>query len=235
MAAKKPTALIAEDDPQLARFIRRSLELEGYRVLIAQDGLTALDLAATEELALILVDIGLPGMDGLTLCARIREFSNVPIIIITARREEDDQIRGLETGADDYLPKPFGVDHLLARIKAVQRRARAPEGKPRSTYCYDDLQVDFAAQQVRFRGEEVLLTRTERQLLFELASYPGQVLTQQQLLRDVWGENYSDADGRHLIHSNINRLRKRIEPDPVQPHYILTRAGLGYLVPKPNC
>jgi DNA-binding response OmpR family regulator len=232
MATKPPTVLLAEDDRELLRLVRRSLELAGYRVLSAQDGATALELASTENLALILLDIGLPGMDGLTVCRRVREFSEVYVIMITAWGREEDIIRGLEAGADDYLPKPFGVDQLLARVKAVLRRARPTAEKPRASYQYGGLVIDFAAHRVTIDGAEVKLTPTEYQLLATLASHPGLVLTQHQLLERVWGQDYT-AD-RHLLHVNIARVRRKIEPDPDNPRYLITRTGVGYLIPKPD-
>jgi DNA-binding response OmpR family regulator len=230
MAPKKPTVLIAEDDRGMLNLLRRSLEFEDYRVLTAQAGPAALDLAGSEELTLVLLDVGLPGLDGLTVCQRIREFSDVPIIIITARGQEEDIVRGFEAGADDYLPKPFGIPQLLARVKAVLRRARSPEGKPQTTYQYEDLQVDATWHRVSVGDREIRLTRTEYQLLAALTAYPGLVLTQRQLLERVWGEEY--ADDRHILHVTIGRLRQKIEPDPSQPRYVLTRPGIGYLVPK---
>ena len=232
MATKPPTLLLAEDDPGMLRLVRRSLELEGYRVMVAQDGATALELASSEDLALLLLDIGLPGMDGLTVCRRVREFSEVYVIMITAWGREEDIVRGLEAGADDYLPKPFGVDQLLARVKAVLRRARPTGEKPRKSYQYGGLVVDFAAHRVTVDGAEVKLTPTEYQLLATLASHPGLVLTQHQLLERVWGPDYT-AD-RHLLHVNIARVRRKIEPDPDNPRYLITRTGVGYLLPKPD-
>jgi DNA-binding response OmpR family regulator len=232
MATKRPTVLVAEDDPGMLRLVRRSLELAGYRVLVAQDGVKALELASEEELAMILLDIGLPGLDGLTVCRRVREFSEVHIIMITARGLEEDIVRGLEAGADDYLPKPFGVDQLLARVKAVLRRARPTGEKPHATYTYEALSIDFAAHRVTLDGEDVRLTPTEYQLLAALASHPGLVLTQQQLLERVWGAEY--GNDRHILQVNVGRLRRKIEPDPEHPRYILTRAGVGYLVPRPE-
>src|SRR5581483_4696335 len=175
-----------------------SLKKEGYKVLVAEDGETALDLASSEELTMFLLDIGLPRMDGLTVCRRVREFSDVPIIMIPAWGAEDDIVRGLEAGADDYLPKPFGVDQLVARVKAVLRRARPSGEKPQASYTYGDLTIDFAGHRVLLDGEEVRLTPTEYQILAKLATHPGIVHTQHQLLEQVWGPEY--ATDRHLLH-----------------------------------
>ena len=230
MAGKAPTVLVTEDDPGMLRHMRRSLELEGFRVLVAEDGPTALDVASREELTLIVLDIGLPGLDGLTVCRRVREFSDVYIIIVTAFGQEEDIIRGLEAGADDYLPKPFGIDQLLARVKAVLRRARPVEEKPRAVYRSGDLTVDFAAHQVTLAGEEVALTPTEYRLLATLATHAGMVLTQRQLLEIGWGPEY--GDDRHVLQVNIARLRRKIEPDPEHPRYLLTTPGVGYSMPR---
>ena len=232
MATKTPTLLLAEDDPGMLRLVRRSLELAGYRVLVAQDGETALDLASSEELAMLLLDIGLPRLDGLSVCRRVREFSDVYVIMITAWGAEEDIVRGLKAGADDYLPKPFSVDQLLARVEAVLRRGRTTDDKPRSSYTYGGLTIDFAAHRVTLDGEEVPLPRTEYQILASLASHPGLVLTQQQLLERVWGAEY--ATDRHLLHVNIARVRRKIEPSPDNPRYLLTRSGVGYYLPKPE-
>jgi DNA-binding response OmpR family regulator len=162
----------------------------------------------------------------------VREFSDVYIIMITAWGAEEDIIRGLEAGADDYLPKPFGVDQLLARVKAVLRRARTPNVTPNSSYTYEDLAIDFAGHRVTLKGEEVRLTPTEYQILAVLGSHPGLVFTQQQLLERVWGPEY--ATDRHLLHVNIARIRRKIEPSPDNPRYLLTRPGVGYYMPKPE-
>ncbi|HEY7064425.1 MAG TPA: response regulator transcription factor [Chloroflexota bacterium] len=232
MPTKTPTLLIAEDDGGMRRLVEYSLKKEGYKVLVAEDGETALDLASSEELTMFLLDIGLPRMDGLTVCRRVREFSDVPIIMITAWGAEEDIVRGLEAGADDYLPKPFGVDQLVARVKAVLRRARPSGEKPRASYTFGDLTIDFAGHRVLLDGEEVRLTPTEYQLLANLASNPGLVLTNHMLLERVWGAEYTTD--RHLLHVNIARVRRKIEPSPDNPRYLLTRSGIGYFLPKPE-
>ncbi len=230
MANRVPTVLLAEDDPGMARLVRRSLELAGYRVLATGDGATALALAGSQAPALMLLDIGLPGMDGLTVCRRVREFSDVYVIMITALGQEEDIVRGLEAGADDYLPKPFGVDQLLARVKAVLRRMRPAGETSSAAYRCGSLTVEFAAHRVLRDGDEMRLTPTEYQLVATLATHPGLVLTNQQILERVWGPEYT-AD-RHLLHVNVARVRRKLEPDPEHPQYVLTRSGVGYLMPK---
>jgi DNA-binding response OmpR family regulator len=233
MVRKPSTVLVAEDDTGLLRLMRRALERAGYRVLVAQDGPTALELVSSEELALVLLDIALPRLDGLTLCRYIREFSDVYIILIAARpSEEGDVVRGLDLGADDCLARPFSVDELLARVRAVLRRGRAEPEAPRAAYICDDLVVNFAWHCVMVGGREVPLTPTEYRLLATLASYPGLPLTQRQLVERVWGPDY--AGGIHALQVNIGRLRRKLEPDPQRPRYILTKPGVGYCVPRPT-
>ena len=232
--ARGPVILVAEDDAGLRRIIRFTLEKEGFRVLEAQDGATALELAATEDLAVILLDINLPALDGLTVCRRVREFSSVYIILITALGREEEIVRGLDAGADDYLPKPFGVGQLLARIRAVMRRSRAPEERTHSVYSYEGLIVDLAWHKVTVRDKDPGLTPTEYRLLAYLVANAGLVLTQQQILEHVWGEEYAtDPSAKHILHVTIGRLRRKIEADPEHPVYVLTRGGVGYYVPRP--
>lgn len=230
MAGTTPLVLIVEDDPGMLRLVRRSLELTGYQVLCAGDGPTGLELASSRPVGLLLLDLLLPGMDGLTVCRRIREFSDMHIIMMTAVGREEDIIRGLDAGADDYLPKPFSIDQLLARVRAVLRRARPATPPPRSKYVCGGLEVDFAWHRVTVHGREVRLTPTEYNLLVCLASHPGVVLTIQQILERVWGEAY--ADDRHLLQTNVGRLRRKIEPDPEHPRYVQNTPGVGYAVPK---
>ncbi len=232
MADELPTVLVAEDDPGVMRPVRRALEMSGYRVLTAADGETALALASDHALALVVLDIGLPRLDGLTVCQRLREFSDVYVIIITARGQEEDVVRGLDAGADDYLAKPFGIDELLARARAVLRRARQPPEKPRAAYTTGDLTVDFAWRRATVAGRDVRLTPTEYRLLATLAAHPGLVLTQRQLLEEIWGPE--SANDRRLLQVNVTRLRRKLEPDPDRPRYIITTPGVGYGVPKPD-
>jgi DNA-binding response OmpR family regulator len=227
-----PLVLVVEDDGQLRRLIRRSLELSEFRVIEAQDGATALELASTQDLAMILLDINLPALDGLTVCQRVREFSSVYIILITALGREEQIVRGLDAGADDYLPKPFGIDQLLARMRAVLRRNRLPEPtNETSAYDYEGLHVDLAWHKVAVEGRDVALTPTEYRLLACLVTNAGLVLTQQQLLEKVWGDQY--ADERHILHVNVGRLRRKLEADPDHPRYVLTKPGIGYYIPRP--
>jgi DNA-binding response OmpR family regulator len=230
MAAHKTTVFIADDDPQMLRLMTRNLELEGYATQTATNGQDALLAIETAIPDAVLLDVMMPKMDGFTVCQRVRVFSNVPIIIVTARGQDQDKVRGLDLGADDYLTKPFSVDELLARVRAVLRRAefRADGAPPLTTITVGDLTIDFAQHLVTRAGEEIILTPTEYHLVAYLAQNAGRVLTQQMLLEHVWGSEYSSE--QHMLQVNINRLRRKIEPDPAQPRYILTKSGVGYLL-----
>ncbi len=230
-ASKKTSVLVADDDPRLLRLVQRNLELNGYRVVTAMDGPNALKMAEAEELDLLLLDIMMPGLDGRDVCRRVREFSTVPIIILTAREAEEDQVSGLDAGADDYLTKPFGSDALLARVRAALRRSQLSNGDHgQPIFQTGELEVDFAQQVARTRGQQVNLTPTEFRILSFLARNAGRVVTQADLLTKVWGTEYKDE--AHLLRVNIARLRGKVEPDPGSPRYITTRPGIGYTLNK---
>lgn len=232
MPAKKTTVLTADDDPQLLRLVARNLEFEDYSVLTASDGKQALDLIEAHSPDAVLLDVMMPKMDGFTVCQRVREFSAVPIILVTARGQDQDKIRGLDLGADDYLTKPFSVDELLARVRAVLRRAQFSVHDPtqvmRTTITIGDLTIDAAQHLVMMGGQEVNLTPIEYRTLLYLAQNAGRVITQDLLLEHVWGTDYL-GEG-HMLQVNINRLRRKLEPDPTYPRYILTKVGIGYLL-----
>src|SRR3989441_2224223 len=217
MPAKKTTILAADDDPQLLRLITRNLQLEGYDVLAASDGQQALELIENNSPDLVLLDVMMPRMDGFTVCYRVREFSAVPIIIITARGQDQDKVRGLDLGADDYLTKPFSVDELLARVRAVLRRAQftssanVPMSEVHTTLAIGDLTIDYAQHMVMMAGHEIVLTPIEYRILAYLAQNAGRVVTQDLLLAHVWGEEYVGES--HMLQVNVNRLRRKIEPD----------------------
>ncbi len=233
MAAKKTTILVADDDPQLLRLITRNLQLEGYEVLAASDGQQALEAIEARVPELVLLDVMMPRLDGFTVAERVREFSSVPIIIVTARGQDQDKIRGLDAGADDYLTKPFSVDELLARVRAVLRRSRltsADSGQTaRAKMTVGDLSVDFVQHVVTMQGKEVVLTPIEYRLLSYLIQNAGRIVTHDLLLEYVWGTEY--AGESHLLQVNMNRLRRKIEPDAAHPRYILTKVGVGYILP----
>lgn len=229
MAKGGYTILVVDDEPKYVRAIRLNLEASGYRVITAGDGKSAVELAAAEEPHLIILDVRMPGLDGFSACERIREFSTVPIIMLTAMAGEADKVKGLDLGADDYLTKPFSAQELLARVKAALRRVEISEHKQASPmFRIGDLTIDFARQRVFIRGEEVSLTPTEYRLLYELSRHQGRILTQEHLLEKVWGPAY--AGETSLLWQAIHRVRQKIERNPRHPEYIHTRPGLGYVL-----
>ena len=232
MPVKKTTILVADDDPQLLRLVTRNLQFEGYEVLPASDGQQALEQIEAQRPDLVLLDVMMPKLDGFSVCHRVREFSAIPIILVTARGQEQDKIRGLDLGADDYLTKPFSVDELLARVRAVLRRAQFTAIDQahalRTTMTIGDLIIDYAQHLVRMAGEEVTLTPIEYRLLAYLAQNAGRVVTQDLLLEHVWGVDYVGES--HMLQVNINRLRRKLEAEPARPRYILTKVGIGYLL-----
>ena len=229
----KVRILVVDDELRYVRAIQVNLEASGYEVLTARDGQTAIDLAASEAPDLILLDIRMPGLDGYEVCRRIREFSAVPIIMLTALAEDADKVKGLDTGPDDYVTKPFSADELLARVRAALRRVELSERQePHPTFQAGDLLVDFARQRVFVRGQEVNLTPTEYRLLYELVKQAGRVLVPEYLLEKVWGIGYEGEN--RLLWQAVHRLRRKIEPDPENPQYIQTRPGIGYVFALPE-
>lgn len=231
MAAKKTTIVTADDDPRLLRLVSRSLELEGYEVIATQDGEQALQAVEIRMPDLVLLDVMMPKLDGFTVCTRIREFSTVPIIVMTARGQDKDKVLGLDLGADDYLTKPFSVDELLARIRAVLRRSSftATESKGmQATTKIGELTIEYAQHMVKRGTEEIILTPVEYRLFAYMAHNVGRVLTHDQLLEHVWGSEYLGES--HMLQVNVNRLRHKIELNPGQPRYLLTRIGVGYIL-----
>ena len=230
MPAKNTTLVVADDDPQLLRLMARNLQLEGFDVLAASDGQQALELIENHAPDLVLLDVMMPKMDGFTVCSRVREFSAVPIIIVTARGQDQDKVRGLDLGADDYLTKPFSVEELLARVRAVLRRSEFTTMEQRqglqATTATGNLMVDYSQHLVMLNGREIALTPTEYRIIAYLAQNVGRVVTQDLLLEQVWGQEYLGES--HMLQVNINRLRHKVEVDATQPRYILTKVGVGY-------
>ena len=221
--------LIVEDEPDMAEVITVALTMHwaDCRVLVTTEGEKAIDLVEQEHPDAVLLDIGLPGMDGYAVCREIRAFSDAPIIMLTVRDAESDKVRGLELGADDYVTKPFSHLELLARIRAVLRRARMPLPAPRvPDFVCGRLAVHFAQRQVTVDGKPVKLTPTEYNLLYHLVRNAGQLLPHSTLLAKVWGHEYKDELDYLKVY--IRRLREKIEPDPQNPRYILTARGIGY-------
>ena len=225
--------LVVDDEPRLVRLVREVLQAVGYRVITAGDAKTALEMVAIERPDLILLDIVLPhDTDGYEVCRRVREFSDVPVIMLTAKARESDRLRGFEVGADDYLTKPFSSKELIARLKAVLRRSRFPEEvRSNARFICGELSINFAQHRLFVRGGEVTLTATEYALLRELALNANCVLLHEQLLTAVWGPEYvNDID---YLRAYVRYLRRKIEPDPSKPRYILTTPGVGYMLACP--
>jgi DNA-binding response OmpR family regulator len=232
MARNKPCILIADDEPRYVRAIQVNLEGSGYQTLTATDGEQAVALAASASPDLILLDVRMPGLDGYEACRRIREFSGVPIIFLTARAETADKVRGLGLGADDYVTKPFSAEELMARVQAVLRRVERTQATDAPSLLQaGELKIDLAQQRVFVCEEEVLLTPTEYRLLHELARHAGQVLVPELLLERVWGMGYEGEI--QLVWQAIHRLRQKVESDPKHPRYIQTRPGIGYVFVMP--
>lgn len=231
MVSRNPLVLVIDDDPGLLQLARRVMGLAGYRVITAPSGEMGLDLAAQQNPDLILLNILLPGMDGFQVCHKLRQSSDTPIIMVTVSDGEMDIVKGLETGADDYIVKPFSTDLLIARVRAVLRRARFPAEMPRPPFTSGDLSIDFSQHQVTLRGQEIALTPTEYRILAALAQNAGRVFTQNDLLARVWGREYRGES--HLLQVAIARLRQKIEDDPRHPTYVLTWVGIGYTFRKP--
>ncbi|MDK9706032.1 MAG: response regulator [Desulforhopalus sp.] len=219
-----PRLLIVDDEPAIQRFLKTALEGGEFELHQAMDGRAALTATVAEKPDLILLDLGLPDMDGVEVITRIRQWSQVPIIVLSVRDRETDKVKALDSGADDYLTKPFGVGELLARIRATLRRALPPSPEP--VYRIDDLEVDLANRLVRLRGEEVQLTPTEYDVLRLLVSNAGKVLTHRQILKQLWGATYLEQP--HILRVNISNLRHKLENDPSRPRYIVTETGVGY-------
>ena len=232
MPAKKTTILAADDDPQLLRLVTRNLQLEDYEVIAVSDGQQALLQIEEHVPDLVLLDVMMPKMDGFTVCQRVREFSTVPIIIVTARGQDQDKVRGLDLGADDYLTKPFSVDELLARVRAVLRRTefttKEQSQAMRTAATIGDLKIDYAQHMVSLASREVTVTPTEYRILAYLAQNVGRIMTQDLLLDHVWGSEYLGES--HMLQVNINRLRRKIEADPAHPRYLHTKVGVGYFL-----
>ena len=230
MASRKASILVVDDEVRTLRMLQHMLELEGYRVITAISGETAIDVFEVETPDLVLLDILMPSMDGFEVCRCIREFSQLPIIMVTAKDGEMDKIEGLDAGADDYVTKPFTASELMARVRASLRRTRLWGEHPVPTFQLSDLVIDFAAHRVTVKGEEKLLTATEYRLLSYLARNIQCILTPDAILTNVWGEGYYGET--HLLQATVARLRTKIGDDAKKPKYILTRHGVGYTMAR---
>jgi two-component system KDP operon response regulator KdpE len=225
--------LIVEDEPRVVRLVSEILGAAGYRVMVASNGKQAIELVALEQPNLVLLDIMLPdGLDGYEICQRVREFSNAPIIMLTAKAQDADKLRGFDAGADDYLTKPFNAKELLARVRAVLRRSQQPEEIITSPLVCGELEINLAQHTVRVRSQPVNLTRTEFALLRELAMNANRVVLHQDLLTKVWGPEY--RDDIDYLRAYVRFLRRKLEVDPANPHHILTCEGVGYQLVCPE-
>jgi DNA-binding response OmpR family regulator len=221
--------VVVDDDPLILRLVRMHLDKAGFKVLTAMDGEQGLDVVGTEQPDLVILDLMLPKIDGYEVCRRIREFSLVPVVMLTAKGEQVDKLRGFEMGADDYLTKPFAPQELLARVQAVLRRSQqgAPPAAASVIQC-GDITIDLVRRRVTSRGEVVKLTPTEFKLLQQLALNVGKVLSHTDLLTKVWGPEY--RDDRDYLWAYIRHLRRKLEPDPDRPIHILSEPGVGYVM-----
>jgi two-component system KDP operon response regulator KdpE len=220
----KPTALVIDDELQIRRLLRVSLEGNGYRVIEAATGQQGLSEAAQHPPDVVVLDLGLPDLDGVTILKRLREWSHVPVIILSVRDREEDKIAALDHGADDYVIKPFSTGELLARLRVAQRHA-SPTGD-QTVFRTGSLEVDLAARVVKLNGKEIKLTATEYSLLRLFVQHSGKVLTHRQILKEVWGPNYTEQT--HYLRVYIAHLREKLEAEPSKPRLIMTEPGVGY-------
>ena len=221
------TLIVIEDEAQIRRFLRTTLASEGYLVVEAETGKQGLTEAATRKPDLIILDLGLPDMDGVEVVKELRAWSAVPIVILSARSQESDKISALDAGADDYLVKPFGVGELLARIRVALRHvSSAANGEEEGVFSVDELKVDMIHRKVTVNGAEVHLTPIEYSLLTVLVKHAGKVLTHRLLLKEVWGPNY--VERAHYLRIYMGTLRHKLEKDPARPRFLLTEVGVGY-------
>jgi len=231
MTGANPVALVVDDEQQIRRFLRAAFELDGFAVEEAETGQGALRLAALKHPDLVILDLGLPDMDGGEVLERLRAWSSVPLIVLSVRSNEAEKVRLLERGADDYVVKPFGMAELLARAQAAMRRyVRVSMGEP--VIKIGPLSIDLAARIVTIDGERVMLTPKEYRLLQLLAQHPGNVITHQFLLKEIWGSPH--MQDTHYLRIFMRKLRQKIEADPTQPRTLLTELGIGYRLVAPD-
>jgi two-component system KDP operon response regulator KdpE len=231
MSSPGAAILVVDDEPQIRRFLRVGLESHGYAVREAPSAEAALRLAATQPPELVLLDLGLPDREGFDVLSALREWSRVPVFVLTVRSSEREKVRAFELGADDYVVKPFGMAELIARIKAALRR-RLQDEAPQPVFRVGGLEVDRAHRIVRVEGAEVRLSPKQYRLLQLLVSHAGKVVTHRQLLSEVWGAAHRDEI--QYLRVFVRKLRRRIEPDPARPRYLLTELGVGYRLRTPD-
>jgi DNA-binding response OmpR family regulator len=222
--------LVVDDEPKYVRLMEANLAAESYQVLKAYDGQSAVEMVAEKQPDLVLLDVMMPGLNGFASCERIRVFSNVPIIMVTAKGEEQDRVRGLDVGADDYIVKPYSATELLARVRAVLRRAQVSGNNfQQAVFTHGNLRIDLARAEVFKDDRMVFLSATEYRLLLQFVHNLGSVLTSEDLLVNVWGPEY--RDDKEILWVSISRLRQKLEEDPRNPQHIVTRSGMGYTMP----
>jgi two-component system KDP operon response regulator KdpE len=226
MVEKQPTILIVDDELAIRRFLRASLTSQGFQIFEATGGQAGLQQVLEHSPSLVLLDLGLPDIDGLEVTRRLREWSQVPIIVLSARNQEQDKIAALDSGADDYLTKPFSVGELMARIRVARRHTEQAGQSDVPVFATGGLRVDRSRRQVFVDGAEVHLTPIEYQILATLVRYAGRVVTQRQLLREVWGAAYEQE--AQYLRTYMAHLRHKLETDPAHPRYLLTEVGVGY-------
>jgi DNA-binding response OmpR family regulator len=222
--------LVVDDEPRYVRLMEANLISEGYDVTKAYDGQSAVEMVADTQPDLVLLDVMMPGLDGFGACERIREFSSIPIIMVTAKGEEQDRVRGLDVGADDYIVKPFSATEVLARVRAVLRRAQVIGSTyEQSIFTHGNLRIDLARAEVFKDDDMVFLSATEYRLLLQFVHNQGNILTSEDLLVNVWGPEY--REDKEILWVSISRLRQKLEDDPRNPQHIVTRSGMGYTMP----
>jgi two-component system KDP operon response regulator KdpE len=226
LSGARPVVLVIEDEPQIRRFLRASLDAEGFAVEEAASGEQGLAMAANRKAEVVILDLGLPDLDGVEVIRRLRAWSAVPVIVLSARADEKDKVAALDAGADDFVSKPFSAGELLARVRVALRHAAGAAHQDAAAFKVGELQVDLVRRHVTVGGAEVRLTPIEYKLLTTLVKHAGKVVTHQQLLRDVWGPSHDDQ--AHYVRVYMAHLRHKLESEPARPRYLLTEPGVGY-------
>ncbi|MFC2064901.1 response regulator transcription factor [Chloroflexota bacterium] len=221
--------LVVDDEVRYLRLLEANLVPEGYEISKAKNGEEALEKFSSESIDLVLLDIMMPKMDGYTACQRIRQFSQVPIIMLTAKGSENDKVRGLDSGADDFLVKPFSINEMLARVRAVLRRSQPMEGTQKRFFQHGELRIDQALAEVWLGDTQIFLSATEYRLLLQFSHNMGKIVSAESLLNSVWGSEY--IEDKEILWVTIARLRQKVEEDSHEPRHIVTRPGLGYFMP----
>jgi len=226
--AAHPKILVVDDEPLFGKLLEETLKVEGYDIIRAFNGAEAVQKVADHHPELVVMDVMMPDMDGFTACKLIREFSTVPVIMLTSKTAESDRVQGLDLGADDYILKPFSGEEFLARVRAALRRGKQAQSNS-DTFTHGNLKIDFVRAEVYVREKQVFLSATEYRLLLHFAHNLGKIITAEDLLRNVWGDE--NREDKEILWVSISRLRQKLEDDPKQPQHIVTRSGLGYSMP----